>query len=218
MKEQNKNGHDEELDEATPKGTGFSSSEGHSRAHARVGGFGSLRRLCFAAILAAMSLVLGKFLQIPHPFQEFIRISFENLPVLLAGLSMGPVVGALVGAVADLLGCVLYGYSINPIVTLGAASVGLVSGFLARYVVKKSLLAKVTVSVSLAHLVGSVFIKSAGLAAWYLAKYELGYLEFLGWRCLNYLIVGTAECVLLYLLLHNRAFAKQIKEMCKYDV
>lgn len=215
MKEQNKNGHDEELDEATPKGMGVSSSEGHSRAHARVGGFGSLRRLCFAAILAAMSLVLGKFLQIPHPFQEFIRISFENLPVLLAGLSMGPVVGALVGAVADLLGCVLYGYSINPIVTLGAASVGLVSGFLARYVVKKSLLAKVTVSVSLAHLVGSVFVKSAGLAAWYLAKYELGYLEFLGWRCLNYLIVGTAECVLLYLLLHNRAFAKQIKEMCK---
>lgn len=215
MKEQNKNGHDEELDEATPKGTGFSSSEGRSRAHARVGGFGSLRRLCFAAILAAMSLVLGKFLQIPHPFQEFIRISFENLPVLLAGLSMGPVVGALVGAVADLLGCVLYGYSINPIVTLGAASVGLVSGFLARYVVKKSLLAKVTVSVSLAHLVGSVFIKSAGLAAWYLAKYELGYLEFLGWRFLNYLIVGTAECLLLYLLLHNRAFAKQIKEMCK---
>ena len=215
MEEQNKNGKVEEKEQAMSQETDISASEVRSRGKARVGGFGSLRRLCFAAILAAMSLVLGKFLQIPHPFQEFIRISFENLPVLLAGVSMGPIVGAFVGAVADLLGCVLYGYSINPIVTLGAASVGLVSGFLARYVVKKSLLAKVAVSVSLAHLVGSVLIKSAGLAAWYLAKYEFGYLEFLGWRFLNYIIIGVAECLVLYLLLRNRAFAKQIKEICK---
>jgi ECF transporter S component (folate family) len=215
MEKQNKNGQVEEKEQAMSQDTDISASEVRSRGKARVGGFGSLRRLCFAAILAAMSLVLGKFLQIPHPFQEFIRISFENLPVLLAGVSMGPIVGAFVGAVADLLGCVLYGYSINPIVTLGAASVGLVSGFFARYVVKKSLLVQVAVSVSLAHLVGSVLIKSAGLAAWYLAKYEFGYLEFLGWRFLNYIIIGVAECLVLYLLLRNRAFAKQIKEMCK---
>ena len=215
MKKQNKSEQGEGKAQAMPQNEDVSVSEVRSCGKTRVRGFGSLRRLCFAAILAAMSLVLGKFLQIPHPFQEFIRISFENLPVLLAGISMGPIVGALVGAVADLLGCVLYGYSINPIVTLGAASVGLISGFLARYVVKKSLLAQVTVSVSLAHLVGSVLIKSAGLAAWYLAKYEFGYLEFLGWRFLNYVIVGVAECLLLYLLLRNRAFAKQIKEMCK---
>lgn len=215
MKKQNKSEQGEGKAQAMPQNEDVSVSEARSCGKTRVRGFGSLRRLCFAAILAAMSLVLGKFLQIPHPFQEFIRISFENLPVLLAGISMGPIVGALVGAVADLLGCVLYGYSINPIVTLGAASVGLISGFLARYVVKKSLLAQVTVSVSLSHLVGSVLIKSAGLAAWYLAKYEFGYLEFLGWRFLNYVIVGVAECLVLYLLLRNRAFAKQIKEMCK---
>ncbi|MBR3863253.1 MAG: folate family ECF transporter S component [Clostridia bacterium] len=215
MEKQNKSEQGEGKAQGLPQEADILTSEARSCGKTRVRGFGSLRRLCFAAILAAMSLVLGKFLQIPHPFQEFIRISFENLPVLLAGISMGPIVGALVGTVADLLGCVLYGYSINPIVTLGAASVGLVSGFLARYVVKKSLLAKVAVSVSLAHLVGSVLIKSAGLAAWYLAKYEFGYLEFLGWRFLNYVIVGVAECLVLYLLLRNRAFAKQIKEMCK---
>ena len=90
--------------------------------------FGTLRGLCFAAICAAMSLVLGKFLQIPNPFQSFIRISFENLPVLLAGITLGPLAGALVGGVADLLGCLLYGYAINPVVLLGAVSVGFVSG------------------------------------------------------------------------------------------
>lgn len=176
--------------------------------------FGSLQGLCFAGILSAMSLILGKFLQIPNPFQEFIRISFENLPIILAGFSLGPIAGALVGTVADLIGCLLYGYSINPIITLGAASVGLVSGFISNYIIKKPLILKVIVSAASAHIVGSVLIKSAGLAVWYLSKYELGYWEFVAWRLLNYAIVATAECVILYLLLKNRAFSQQLERMC----
>ena len=183
------------------------------RNRTRLGVFGNLSRLCFAAILSAMSLVLGKFLQIPNPFQEFIRISFENLPILLAGLSMGPVVGALVGVVADLIGCALYGYSINPIITLGAALIGAISGVISHYIVKKPLYARVIVSATLAHTVGSVLVKSAGLAAWYLTKYQLGYFEFLAWRALNYAIVCTAECLILCLLLRHRGFVKQMERM-----
>ena len=180
----------------------------------RIPVFGSLAGLCFAAILSAMSFILGKFLQIPNPFQEFIRISFENLPILIAGISLGPIAGALVGTVADLLGCVLYGYSINPIITVGAAAVGLVSGIISNYVIKKPLILKITISVLSAHIIGSVLIKSAGLAVWYLSKYELGYLEFVLWRLLNYALVASAECVIIYLLYKNNAFKKQIEGMC----
>ena len=181
----------------------------------RLRGLGNLRRLCFAAALAAMSLVLGKFLQIPHPFQEFIRISFENLPIILSGIVLGPLPAMAVGIVADLLGCLLYGYAVNPIVTLGAAVIGLVSGLIAHYVVENTLWLRVWLSVFAAHAIGSVLIKTAGLAAWYLTNYSLGYLQFLGWRALNYLIVGVAEGTVLYLLLRNRAFAKQMEEMNK---
>lgn len=175
--------------------------------------FGSLQGLCFAGILSAMSIILGKFLQIPNPFQDFIRISFENLPIIIAGISLGPIAAALVGTVADLIGCILYGYSINPIITVGAASVGLVSGFISNFVLKKPLSLKVIISTVLAHIVGSVLIKSAGLAVWYLSKYELGYWEFVAWRLLNYVLVATAECVIIYLLLKNPAFQKQIERM-----
>ena len=72
--------------------------------------FGSLRIMTVAALLAAMSFILGKFLQIPNPFSEIIRLSFENLPILFAGICFGPIVGAATGAVADLVGCLLYGY------------------------------------------------------------------------------------------------------------
>ncbi len=175
--------------------------------------FGSLKGLCFAGILSAMSIIFGKFLQIPNPFQDFIRISFENLPIIIAGISLGPIAAALVGTVADLIGCILYGYSINPIITFGAASVGLVSGFISNYVLKKPLALKIITSTVLAHIIGSVMIKSAGLAAWYLSKYELGYLEFVAWRLLNYVFVATAECIIIYLLLKNPAFQKQIEGM-----
>ena len=177
--------------------------------------FKSLSGLCFAAILSAMSFILGKFLQIPNPFQDFIRISFENLPIILAGISLGPIAGALVGTAADLIGCVSYGYSINPIITVGAASIGFISGFISNYVVKKPLILKIAVSSAAAHAVGSVLIKSAGLAAWYLAKYDLGYWEFVGWRLVTYTVIGIAESVLLYILLKNRAFQKQLERMCK---
>ena len=177
--------------------------------------FGNLRALCLSALLSAMSLILGKFLQIPTPFAEIIRISFENLPILLAGITMGPLAGATVGAAADLIGCLLYGYPINPVVTLGAMTVGLVSGLVAHYVVRRPLLFRVISATVAAHLLGSVLIKTVGLAAWYLANYSIGLTQLMLWRLLNYALIGAAEASLLYLLLRHRGFSKQLERMLK---
>jgi ECF transporter S component (folate family) len=175
--------------------------------------FKSLTGLCFAATLTAMSFILGKFLQIPNPFQDFIRISFENLPIFISAFTPGPIAAALVGVAADLIGCVLYGYSINPLITLGAGVLGFVAGFICTYIIRKKLILGVPIAVFAGHILGSVLIKSAGLAAWYLSKYSLGYWEFVAWRLLNYTLIGLCECVILYLLLKNRAFDKQIQKM-----
>ena len=177
--------------------------------------FGNPRAMCLAGLLAAMSLILGKFLQIPTPFAEFVRISFENLPVILAGLALGPLAGAMTGAVADLVGCLAYGYSINPIITLGAASVGLVAGALGWLLSRAPLLCRISVSAIAAHLVGSVGIKTAGIAAWYLSKYSLGYVELMLWRLLNYTIIAALEIAILYALLRHRGFQKQLERMCR---
>ena len=176
--------------------------------------FQNIRLVCFCAILAAMSLILGKFLQIPNPFQEFIRISFENTPIILAGISMGPFAGAFVGVVADLVGCALYGYAINPVITLGAAAVGLLAG-LAAYVIRKPRILQIVVAVLVAHAVGSVLIKSMGLAAWYAASYDMGFWTFVGWRSVTYLFIAALECVVLHTLLSHRTIKSQLERMCK---
>ena len=175
--------------------------------------FKSTKVLAVSAILIAMSIVLGKMLAIN--IGDSIRLSFENLPIILGGIALGPVAGAMIGVVADLIGCVAYGYTINPIITLGAASIGAIAGIVSNYIVKKPLSLKVILSAVPAHLIGSVLIKSFGLASWYLAKYELGMMEFILWRLLNYALVATAECVILYILLKNRAFSRQMEGLLK---
>ena len=175
--------------------------------------FGNLRVMVCAALFVALSIIFGKFLQIPNPFQNVIRISFENTPVIMAGIFFGPCVGAFVGVVADLLGCVLYGYAINPIVTLGAAAVGLFSGIVSHYVFRKNLWLKAIFSVFFAHLLGSVALKSLGLAAWYLSQYNMGIGELMLWRLVTYFAIGVAEALIIVALLKNRNFSAMLERM-----
>jgi len=85
-----------------------------------------LRLMVACAFLTASSIVLGKYLAVN--LSDVLRFSFENLPIVLAGVAFGPVAGAAVGVVADLLGCVLVGFGVNPLVTIGAALIGAIAG------------------------------------------------------------------------------------------
>lgn len=161
-----------------------------------------LYRLALCAFLAALSIVCGKFLQIP--IGEAMRFSFENLPILFAGLVFGPVEGVLVGVCADLLGCLMVGYAINPLITLGAAAVGLLAGAGGVLLCRLPMGWRVTLSVAVAHLVGSVVIKTFGLAQFY----ALPFVALMGWRLLNYAIVGSVETVLLCLLLRHKGIRR----------
>ena len=40
--------------------------------------FGNIRIMVCAALFVALSIIFGKFLQIPNPVQNIIRISFEK--------------------------------------------------------------------------------------------------------------------------------------------
>lgn len=166
-----------------------------------------LHTLVFSAFLAAMSIVLGKYLAIP--VGPVLRFSFENLPVMMGGILFGPVAGLLIGVVADLVGCLLVGYAINPIVTMGAAVIGLCSGLLYRVCSRFPLLPRLFIAVIASHLLGSVLVKTWGLAAFY----DMPFLLLMLWRLLNYVIVGGAECALLYYLLSRRAIRDRLERL-----
>ena len=166
---------------------------------------GSLRDMVTCALLVALSIVCGKFLQIP--VGEMLRFSFENLPILLAGMMFGPLAGMFVGIAADLIGCIAVGYVINPLITCGAAAIGLFGGVVYRLTGNVSLLWRVVLSVVTAHLIGSVVIKTFGLSQFY----DMPFFLLMLWRLLNYLLVGAAETLLLFALMKNKALQSMMR-------
>ena len=168
---------------------------------------GHLRAVALASFLAALSIVCGKYLAIP--VGTVMRFSFENLPILLCGMALGPAMGALTGIVADLVGCLLVGYAINPMVTLGALAIGLLGGLLYRLFPNLPRFVRILLCVMLSHLVGSVLIKTWGLAVFY----DMPFYVLLLWRLLNYVIVGSAETLVLYYLLKNKTLRNQLEHV-----
>lgn len=84
------------------------------------------KKLIQLALLAALEVALSRFLSINTPIN---KIGFAFVPLALAGMLYGPLAGAAVGAVADLLGATLFPSGpFFPGFTLTAALKGLVYG------------------------------------------------------------------------------------------
>ena len=167
--------------------------------------FTSARALTLAAMLTAMSVVIGIFCK---NFLNFggglFRITFENLPIILSGIMFGPIAGGIVGAATDLISYFLssQAYPPNLIVTLGAVTVGFTSGFVSKCLVKKPSFKQIILSGAAAHIIGSMIIKPIGLYAFY------GMLVL--WRIPLYLVIAPIEIMLLCLLYKNTALKKML--------
>ena len=155
----------------------------------------SVRTLTMLALLVAMSIVFSRVLSISTGF------------VRLAALLFGPGAGFAVGAVADMIGGVLAGYAINPLITLGAGAIGLVAGLAWQKLPGLRTGLRLQISVLLGHFVGSMVITSLALRIFY------GYpWATLAVRIPNALILAAVNTVLLRILLENRTLMKMVKK------
>ena len=156
----------------------------------------SVRTLTMLALLVAMSIVFSRVLSIST---GFVRFNLGSLPVLLAAVVFGPGAGFAVGAVADIIGGVLAGYAINPLITLGAGAIGLVAGFAWQKLSSLSTNLRLAASVLLGHFVGSMVITSLALRLFY------GYpWATLAVRIPNALILSAVNVVLLRKIEHSQ--------------
>lgn len=125
-------------------------------------GIFSTRNLILMAALIAMQIILARFLSIQA--SDILRISFESVPIVLAGMWLGPLSGAIVALIADILGTVLSGYGIwFPPIALGPVLVGVISGLSTKYVFHSDLSStreswKVVVTVLVAGIVNSLLV------------------------------------------------------------
>jgi len=168
--------------------------------------FQSVRHLTVAAMLTAISVVIGIFCK---NFLNFggglFRITFENFPIILSGYCFGPVVGGLVGIATDLISYLLSNqiYPPNLIVTLGACSIGVVSGLVSRFAVRKRGTLQIVFSAGLAHVIGSMTIKTFGLYQFYGIAVLL--------RIPLYLAISTLEICILCWLFRRKSIQRMIE-------
>ena len=65
----------------------------------------STRTIVYLAVLVALEIVLNRFLSINTPV---VKIGFAFVPIAVAGMLFGPIPAAIVAALADLLGAILF--------------------------------------------------------------------------------------------------------------
>ena len=164
-----------------------------------------IRLITNMAMMIALSVVIGIFCKTVLNFGNgLFRITFENLPIILTGIALGPVAGGVVGLSSDIISYLLspQTYPLNIVVTIGAAVIGILSGLISKYIIKRKCKMQIIVSSSVSHLVGSMIIKSIGLYSYY------GVLVL--WRIPLYIAISTVEIILLCLLLQSKAFSKTV--------
>ncbi len=162
--------------------------------------FGTIKTMTMAAMLTAMSVVIGIFCKNFLSFGEgLFRITFENLPILMSGIMFGPLVGGIVGLSTDIVSYFMSNqiYPINPIVTVGAISIGLISGVLSKYVFKKRGYMRLILPSAVAHIIGSMIIKPIGLYQFYGVAVL--------WRVPLYLAIAPLEILILCLMYKHQS-------------
>lgn len=169
--------------------------------------FSNLKVLTVSAMLTAVSIVIGILCKNYLNFGNgLFRITFENFPILMSGILFGPVVGACVGIAADVISYILstQSFAISPIVTLGAAAIGAVSGVVSHLLRSRSTEKQIVFSGMIAHFIGSVCIKSAGLYLYYGAAVLV--------RVPLYTVIAAFEILLLLFLFRRKSFSSLIQK------
>ena len=106
-----------------------------------------------------------------------------------------------------MIGGVLAGYAINPLITLGAGAIGLVAGYAWQKLPNLRTGLRLQISVLLGHFVGSMVINSLALRIFY------GYAwSVLLTRIPNAIVLAAVNTVLLRILLENRSLMKLAKK------
>ena len=168
----------------------------------------SVRYITLSAMLVAMSVVIGIFCKSVLNFGGgLFRITFENLPIIISGIFFGPAAGASVGLLSDIISYLLSGqsYPLNAVVTVGAVSVGLVSGLVSRFAVRERGNLQIILSGALAHVVGSMIIKPIGL-------YQFYGMAVL-FRIPMYLVIAPIEILLICLLYKKSGFRRLVDDI-----
>ena len=157
----------------------------------------SAKTIAMMGLLIALQIVASKYLSIK--LSDSLRISIGDSFLILAGIWFGPVGGLLVGILADILGCVISGMGILPLMTVPPAAVGLLAG-LAGPVFRKSKSIWVYGGIiAVISMLISVLYRSWAFSHYYGAPF----ISYVGPRFVQACILVVLNTIVVYKLYHS---------------
>ena len=159
------------------------------------------KMLVTLALLSAIGVVLARFI-VPMP-NPYMRFSIEAVPFVVAGFLYGPVPGALVGFVADFVGCLFSGYGYNPVFSVPPVLIGLCAGIMRPILYKKVSYFRILATFAPAVVLGSILWQSYWLSFFYGSH---SWLWFLGTRLIQFVITSLVNAAVIFGLFKSRVF------------
>ncbi len=154
--------------------------------------------------LTAINLILTRFLAIN--IGGFGRIQLGAVARIMAGLWFGPLAGALCGLVSDLMGCLIQGYAVNPLITLAAILWGVIPAlffpdgiFTGTAMTKKNGIIRLCTGTILACLFCTLVFTTAGLVL----INGMNLYAILPTRLIQFALQTPVYCVLVCLLYYS---------------
>ncbi len=169
--------------------------------------FITTRILAYCALLAAVSVVLARFV-IPMP-NDSTRFSIEAVPIFIAGMLFGPLPGALVGFTADFVGCLFSPFGYNPIFSIPPILYGLFGGIFQHFLGKKINIPRLVLAFLPPVILGSLLYQSATLAyMYYDGAFVKGFIFYLSTRSVQFAITLVLDVVVIDLLFRSGLFRR----------
>ena len=164
----------------------------------------SVKALSYCAMLTALSVVFARLMGLMP--NESMRFSIEAVPIFLAGMLFGPVLGGCVGFAADFIGCLFSPFGYNPIFCIPPILYGVFAGLLRPMLRKQVSILRLTVGFLLPVVIGSLLYQSATLAYMYYkdGPFLQGFLYYLTTRSVQFAITLVADVTVIYLLLKSK--------------
>lgn len=170
----------------------------------RLGAKSSTQAMVISGVFIAASVVLTRFFGF-MVFGGAIRLSLGIVPIAMAGAILGPLYGGIVGAVADIIGAILWPQGAYfPGFTVTAFVQGLIPGlvihraFISSKVSREKLMIYIVISMALTVLIGSLGLNTL----WLSIMFKKGFWLMLPTRVTSSVLVGIINTVVLGIMLN----------------
>lgn len=156
------------------------------------------RTIVFLGLLVALHIVLVRLVVIDL---GAYRITVGSVCTILAGLWFGPVAGGVSGLLSDLIGCVLKGYAVNPLITVAAILWGVIPALMRPLMTggKVKKIAIACVAVTITSVLSTLVFTTAGLVLFM----QFNFAVIIPGRIVQWAIMTPIYCVLTCMLYYS---------------